>query len=311
MKAVFFSPWKNVWVDYIDKYFKDTDIQLDFDISYQINLNRMYKYDVAIFGWCDPNIVKLSKWPFRYCTRYIVFVRSYEIFFGYVNKVAWKNINDVIFVNWEFYNEFKPKLEPFGCRVHYLPNAIDLEKWKKQDHAKGFNVAMVANLSHKKGVDLIPQFLYKLVQEDKRYFLHIAGRKDESRHVIYMQHLLEEMGLLENYKLYGKVDNVQEWLKDKDYLFTCSVTEGCPNNVIEAMALGIKPIIHNWIGAKHDFPHYLIWDDLDKAVDLVTRRGYLSDFYRYYAEQRFDMYKIYPQLEEILRLESKNENTGN
>lgn len=303
MKALLFSPWKNVWVDYLDKYFKKTDIQLDFNISYQINMHEMHKYDAAIFGWCDPNIVKLSKWPFKYCDRYIVFVRSYEIFFGYVNDVAWGNVDDVIFVNWVFYNEFKAKLEAaFKIRVHYLPNAIDLETWKFQKHQKGFNVAMVANLSHKKGVDLIPQFLHQLVKRDKRYCLHIAGRGDEKRHTIYMKHILQEMGLRNNYKLHGNIDNIQEWLKDKDYLFTCSVTEGHPNNVIEAMAVGMKPIVHSWLGARHDFPEELIWVDLDRAVELVTEDKYDSGSYRAYAEEFFDMNKIYPNLERILKL---------
>lgn len=295
------TPWKNVWVDYIKKYFKDKDIKVDFNVSYQINLHEMHKYEVAVFCWCDNNVIRLSKLPVKYCKRYIVFVRSYEIFFGYTNDVAWNNIDDVIFVNYEFYKEFKAKLRDFKCRVHYLPNAIDLDKWGFQEHNKGFNIAMVCNLSHKKGIDQIPQFIYQLQKYDKRYNLHIAGRHDEARHTLYIKHIIKEMGLKDKVHFYGKVDDIQKFLSDKDYLFTCSVTEGHPNNVIEAMALGIKTIVHNWIGSKDNFPKELIWTDIDRAVNLVLEDTYDSSYYRRYAEDNFDMNKIYPNLEKILK----------
>jgi hypothetical protein len=33
-----------------------------------------------------------------------------------------------------------------------------------------------------------------------------------------------------------------------------SLSEGNPNNVIEAMAKGIKPVVHAWPGAEDQFP---------------------------------------------------------
>ena len=58
MNVIAFTPWKNVWVDYFIDYFKTIkDIKLDFNLTYQINLHKMYKYDAAVFMWCDSALV--------------------------------------------------------------------------------------------------------------------------------------------------------------------------------------------------------------------------------------------------------------
>jgi glycosyltransferase involved in cell wall biosynthesis len=300
MKLRFSSYWNNVWVEYLTKYFTSKGYDMKFNIASHLNLGFISDADVAVMCWADQPTIELSKLPLKYCKKYVVFVRSYEIFFGHIKNIRWSYIDDVIFVNQGFCNEFKKNDLPKTLKVHYLPNAIDLDKWQLQEHQKSFNVAMVCGLSHKKGLDLIPQFLYKLVKKDKRYILHIAGGHQEERHIVYMMNLIYRMGLLDHIRLYGHVDDVKEWLKDKDYLFTCSVTEGHPNNVIEAMSLGIKPIVHNWIGAEFQHPPELIWKDIDRAVELVTEDNYNSMSYRNFIKDNYDMWKVYSQLEDIL-----------
>lgn len=297
MRIKIFSLWKNVWVDYLKKYFDSTEHDVEFIIHEQINVKKVEEADVAIFMWANEHVITLSKQRLKYCKKYIVFCRSYEIFYGHINKIKWNNIDDIVFVNPAFAKEYKT----LPVKVSFIPNAIDLDKWELQKHSKGFNLAMVAHLNHKKGIDHIPQFMKKLTDIDSRYTLHIAGDIQDARHLLYINHLLEDMGICDNVILHGYINDLQSWLKDKDYLFTCSVTEGHPNNVIEAMSLGIKPLIHNWIGAKDTFPERLVWSDIDSAVKMVTD-GYDSTSYRKFIEKNYDMWKVYPKLEELCSL---------
>jgi hypothetical protein len=43
-------------------------------------------------------------------------------------------------------------------------------------------------------------------------------------------------------------EKMNEWLDSKNYLITTSISEGLPNNVLESLAKGIKPIIRDYPG---------------------------------------------------------------
>lgn len=295
MKIDAFTPWENCWVRYMSKYFANTEHDLVWHIGQQVNMGRIP--DVGLFCWADDAAIKLSKHPLKICKRYVVFIRSYEIFYGLITQIKWKNIDDAIFVNKAFYEEYKDKLP---CRVHYLPNCIDLDEWKYQDHTKSFKVGMVCSLNHKKGINMVPQLMWELNKADPRYEIYIAGKIEEPRYEIYLNNLLRQMGLEDKVHFEGQVKDIQHWWEDKDYLFTCSVTEGHPNNGIEAMALGVKPVIHYWMGAEHNFPEHLMWKGLSEAVKIITEDEYDSKSYRCYAQDNFDMRLVYPALENIL-----------
>jgi len=149
------TPWNNVWVRYLTKYFdKVDDIDFKVLISNKLNFKDINGADVFICGWANELAIELSKRP-KVCKKYITFARSYEVFFGHIDKINWKNFDDVIFVNKAFCDLYKHIIP---SKMWFMPNAIDLDEWKPQRHSRGLNIAMVANLSHKKGIDLIPQY---------------------------------------------------------------------------------------------------------------------------------------------------------
>ena len=88
--------------------------------------------------------------------------------------------------------------------------------------------------------------------------------------------------------IYGQLEpeEMNLWLEDKNYLLSTAISEGCPNNVIEAMAKGIKPVIHNWPGAKEMFPD-LVFDTILEAKDMLSGYEYDSQNYRDRVEKRF------------------------
>lgn len=290
----FYTSWNNVWVKYLKKYFKNAQVIV------QDKFNKTdveTPCDVAVFCWANELPIYLTRKNIKFAKKYVVFVRSYEIFFEYIYEMNWKLVDDVILVNKVFFDCYRGMFEKNGCKVHYLPNAIDLDEWQMQEHMIGPKIAMVCRLNHKKGLDLIPQFMSMIPKE---YHLHIAGKIQGIRHVAYIDNIIYHMGLKDRVHYEGEVKDVKGWLKDKNYLFTCSVTEGHPNNVIEAMALGIKPLIHGWIGAECHFPEGLIWYKLEDAVKMIKEGKYESHLYRKWVEERWDMNKIYPQLEKII-----------
>ena len=295
MRIEIFSYWDNCWLRYYKKYFEKKGHEVKIKTGRQFDVTG--SADVFIFCWADELAARASRYPLKLAKKYVVFVRSYEIFSGILRKVRWEAVDDVIFVNKMFLKELNDVIPD---RKHYIPNAVVIEDWEAQPHQNGFNISVVAQVNHKKGVNLIPQVLSKLVKKDAKYTIHIAGAQQEVRFMVYLKHILTEMEISENCKFYGEIKDVKGWLEDKDYLLVTSVTEGHPNNVLEAMSLGIKPVIHNYYGVGTQFPKEFVWNDIDRAVSLITEDEYNSLKYRNFIEDNYSIDKIYPVLEEVV-----------
>src|SRR5574341_353833 len=74
-----------------------------------------------------------------------------------------------------------------------IPNAVDLDLFPLQSHGHGTRLAFVADLSFKKGLELLAQIFLALPEE---YELHIAGRMTPGcqRSFGSFQHLLKAAG---------------------------------------------------------------------------------------------------------------------
>jgi glycosyltransferase involved in cell wall biosynthesis len=124
------------------------------------------------------------------------------------------------------------------------------------------------------------QILKKLADIDKRYILQVAGSFQDSRYKIYLEYMINEMGLQDNIILYGWVDDMDGFWKDKNYLLHTSTFESFGYAIFEAMARGIKPVIHNFRGAKELYPKKAIFNTVDEAVNKIISRDYNSNEYR-------------------------------
>ncbi|MEN3042007.1 MAG: glycosyltransferase, partial [Fervidobacterium sp.] len=127
---------------------------------------------------------------------------------------------------------------------------------------------------------------------DKRYKLHIAGRVFGSpegvRYFNYINYFAYQNQILENIMFYGFVDDINSFLEDKNYILSTSMHEGHPYNIMEAMARGIKPIIHNYHGSKEQWPNELIYNFVWEIEDMI-KGDYDSNKYRSFVEENYSL----------------------
>jgi len=111
-----------------------------------------------------------------------------------------------------------------------------------------------------------------------------------------------ELGLGDRAIFYDQIDpaKMPEWYHDKDYLLSTSLNEGNPNNVIECMAMGIKPIIHAWPGARDQFPEDLIFTKISEAKKIITENKYESARYRDWIT-RFYPYSNIKKIHKVIK----------
>lgn len=256
--------------------------------------------DLRLFMWADENAVKLlnhikaNNLP----GKNIVFVRRYEFFSGAIEAIPWDVVSKIVVVN--------PKIGEWmerrtGIKPVCIYNGVDPEKWtfkkmpdlnestyRNKDLCK--NIAVVGFICKKKNYPLALQILVALKRQG--YHMHFAGAMQDMATMLYMENLIEGMGLKDDVTFHGQVENMDKWLDDKDFLLSTAVSEGCPNNVLEAMAKGIQPIIHNWPGAEEIFNrdgHWLTFNSVAAAVQDIREHRCERQYYRNFIESEFGL----------------------
>jgi len=286
---------------YYDYFSRDNEVRLIIPKS-ERDLEGVIDWaDVIWTIWCNE--------PLRFISRragkitLVTHIHSYEILTpALMTGAHWDNIDGAIFVAdhmREIANQMWPK-QLQSRRQRTIHNCVQLERYPFYDKTPGKNIAYVGYLNHKKGIPLLLQCIQKAIECDPAYRFHIAGSFQEQRFEVYMNHLLSETGLTDKVTFHGWVRDIPAFLADMDYVISTSPWEGCPYNVIEAMACGIKPLVHNWRGAAALFGRDLVFNTVDEFSDQLVSSSYDSGSYRDFVGDHFNAQNNLPMIDSFL-----------
>ena len=257
--------------------------------------------DIIWSTWCNEPLIFVSHQ--KESPVLVTHIRSYEILTpALMQNVQWQNLSGAIFVAnhiREIANQFW-KDQLISIPQTTVHNCVYLDEYPLYDNGPGRNIAYIGYLNHKKGIGLLLQCIQKALLIGLDVKFHIAGIFQEARFQVYMTHLLKEMGIEKHVVFHGWVQEVTKFLKDMNFVISTSPWEGCPNNIIEAMACGIKPVIHNWRGSKQLFPEELIFNSVDDFVSIISSVNYQPEAYRSHVEQHFNAEKLLPKIDLFL-----------
>ncbi len=245
--------------------------------------------DVVWFEWCDQILVEASQ-RLKKTAAVVCRLHSYEVFSDLPQQVNWAFVDQLIFVAphmQQLFGQYFPRIA-YRIEKEVIPNGVDVDRFKFKERSPGFNLAYVGYINHKKNPSLLLQCLYRLVREDSRYRLYVAGIHQERRFEVYWNHMIQTLGLQDHVIMEGWVDDIETWLEDKNFLISSSVHEGCPYNVLEAASCGIKPVVHHFHGAEKLFPEAWLFRDVEEFVRLVQSSDYDSRAYRNWIIDHFD-----------------------
>ncbi|MFZ5979594.1 MAG: glycosyltransferase [Candidatus Zixiibacteriota bacterium] len=259
--------------------------------------------DIIWLEWANEMTIALTKQPhiFKY-KRVICRLHSYEAINGYAQKINWKQIDDVIFVADHIRTLVQQQVPELGrkVRIHTVPNGIDLGRFKLVEKERGKNLAFLGNVNFKKGPMLLLHAFRELVNRYDGYRLHIGGEIKDSRYALYFSRMTRELNLEDKIILDGWIDDVPAWLVDKHYIVCTSPLEGHPVGLMEAMACGCKPVIHNFVGADGIYPGEYLWNSIDDFTGMITANDYNPAAYREYIERKFSLDRQLASLEQII-----------
>jgi glycosyltransferase involved in cell wall biosynthesis len=220
----------------------------------------------------------------------ISYLRSYEMLTPQLmNAIQWEKVSGMIFVAdhiQELTNEkWKEKVANVPQTV--INNFVRIKDYEFNDSGPGNDLCYIGYLNHKKGLELLWQCVDRLVKINPKTRLHVAGSYQEVRFMVYTEHLLKEMGLTDNVIFHDWVKDIPEFLTDKSFVISTSPWEGCPNNIIEAMACGVKPLVHNWRGSKELFGSEFVFNTIDE-MEAIINGPYQANKYRAFAGEKFN-----------------------
>jgi glycosyltransferase involved in cell wall biosynthesis len=261
--------------------------------------------DIVWIEWANELAVGLTNNPALLNEKYVICrLHRYEAFVDdFCLKIDWSRIDTLVFVGAFMESMLKARVKDLDQRVGRIttfPNGIDLDKMSFKDRKNGYDLAYVGYINYNKGPMLLLQAFKTLVQADDRYKLHIAGKIQNMHLDYYFTHMVDELNLTENIQFDGWIKDVNLWLQDKQYLVSSSVHESQGVGIMEAMACGIKPVIHNFVGASSIYPEKFIWNTIPEFVDHITKEAYDSAEYRKFVARRYSLVEQMQQIDELI-----------
>ena len=247
--------------------------------------------DICWFEWCDDIIASASAMPVCRNKKVICRLHRYEAFTRYPARVIWESVDKLVIVTPHLKELLEKNFPGISKRVDIvvIENGVDLDRYSFKKRDAGYNIAMVGYLHSRKNPVMLLQIIKKLVETDKRYKLFIAGRFQEQLLRLYWEYQVIRMGLSDNVIFDGWQRDISSWLEDKNYLLSTSIHESFGYGIAEAMARGIKPVIHDFLNADEIWDKRFLFNTVDEAVDMILDDSYDSEAYRDFIKSRFNL----------------------
>lgn len=268
--------------------------------------------DVIFFEWLEGMVELCLKdgWG----KKKPVFARAMdiEIWAQNANGADVSDLSGLAYTSKAIFDVFKNDVEfdykyP-NLKTTHIPLSIDMNEWTFKDRGpKGYNVAVIGHMWDAKGPNLLPHFVRHLIDKsgNKNWKFYVQGnwRHDVWRwYLAYFNHIVKELKLQDNIFLSEeRVENMDEWLDDKNFLVTFSMKDAFSLIVGEAMAKGIKALPHNFIGAKDIWGKY-VWSTFDELYDMMVNDSYESVQYHDFVKKNYSNEIVLPKFERFIGL---------
>lgn len=266
--------------------------------------------DTVFCEWCCENAVwhSANKRP---GTKLIVRLHRFEAFRDFPARVAWDNVDALIVVSDWFRDRMIERHGVDPARIHVMPQYID---WHALNRPKlpeaRFTLGLVGiNPFEHKRFDRAVDFLAALRARDPRFRLAVRSampweidwvwnREDETRarFETLFARIFDDPDLSGAIRFDPAGGDMEEWYRGIGTILSSSDSEGCHTSVLEGMASGALPVVHDWPGARGLFsPH--VHADMTEAIpevvgfadapDLDARRRALAERVRDHDVENF------------------------
>jgi len=257
--------------------------------------------DIAWFEGCGEVTVEAS-WQPRTC-QMIVRLGTDDVYETWPEQVKWENVNALIATGNPFFRE--ELIDKVGdiekrTRVVTIERGADAGRSAFTNKQRGKRIACVGDLSAKSNPMLLLQCMQKLHYLDADYRLYFAAEFEDKSVEQYVKYMVEVLGLSSVVFFDGKPKNMDAWFRDKHYVVATGIAQGGVVGVLEGMACGLKPVVHNFPGAGRILPAEFLFNLAEDFCRQILSERYEPAGYRAIVEQRYNRKCRMKEINEVL-----------
>jgi len=221
------------------------------------------KFDAVHFDWADE-VASSGIWQIQGLVgspRVTVRLHAYEAHDGLAAKIPWSNVDALVFVS-DHYRQIFEDLDTAQPKMKVVIwHGVDDKRFSYVDHT-GQNILYVGSVNFKKGPQLLAQVAMAFPERE----VHVYGDIQCPRSKIYFDHLS-----LPNLKFFPFQPDIENVMKDPQYewILSTSLGESFHLSIAEGMACGLKPLVHDWFGAKNLWSG--TWRSIEDLKELVRK----------------------------------------
>jgi len=258
---------------------------------YYKDIKRPQDYDIIYIESLGADVTVASK---REHKNLIILTRGVGVYESRIDRIIWKNIKTLFFLQQHQLDYFKRRWgnKKIPTKLGVLPVPAPLKQFTlKKDIRLTNKVALIANITDRKGSAYIPDFLQMYPDLTIHHLGQVCLYGNPVRE--YVRWRLERDGTANRYfwKKHISQGDLNNWLEDKSYIWLPSISEGFCRALIEGHCKGLKPIIKNYAGAETIWDNTFLYDRIDQ-IKRILDLPYEPERYRKYVNNKFNKEKV-------------------
>ncbi|WP_183128084.1 methyltransferase domain-containing protein [Clostridium autoethanogenum] len=297
------------FIDDIIKKLSDYYIVKKFIIAEEKNVYKAIDWtDVVWLEWGNQSTILATNYSGIKNKKVIVRIHGYEVFSDMPTKINWSVVDKLIFVAEHkrniFYKQFGNVIEKNKTCI--LRNGININKYTiDSNKKKNKNIAFVGNINYRKGIEMLIQFFYELLQIDSEYKLYIRGYYQDLRYKLAIETMIDELGIRDSIIFVERVNDLNKWFSNMTYVVSSSIEESFHYTIGEGMLAGLKPIIHAWKESRDIWPKEYIFKNRKEFLNIILNEKYEPDKYRKFVVDNYSLEKQVNKIETLLNILNK------
>ncbi len=246
------------------------------------------QYDIVIFDGCWDAVIDASYSGGS--GRYVLRLSDEDVYGDAAGGISLGGIDTLVVSHNPAVRE--RLCERYGdverqVKVVAAGSGVDARRYSYSERARGKRIACLDDLTLRNNPMMLLQCMQKLHYIDADYRLYFAGGFEDGATEDYLRHITAEMGLSDVVLFEGGVRNEASWLRDKHFVVTASVTASGLGGVLKGMSCGLKPVVHNFAGARGMFEGEFLFNIAEDFCGQVLSERYEPGRYRRMVETRY------------------------
>lgn len=241
----------------------------------------------------DALAIELSQEPLRHRARVICRIRGAELLDADADACRWEFFDDLVVSNKTteamLFERFD-RIESM-TRVTALLPATAIPAVNVARKQRTGRVAFIGPLRYDNNAILLIQIAALLKRRQANTRIVVAGEFESTALQLFFETQIQALELAGQFEFGTLPENLTAWLADKDALIATAGSPQCEATILQAMALGVQPVVNLYFGAEQTFPTAALYAAAEQAAEMLCQAPWQPLMWRKLASDKHDVAK--------------------